>query len=232
MTATRSRSNCGPRARPQNYCRLRNPRLTLISFQRRPSRVDSAHTRQPSLLDAKQSAKRQPYPPLQTLIAAAVLREAGHQVHFLDLTFERDFSYAIRSRRPDVVAVCEDNFNFLTKMCLSTNRRLALDIAAEASSVGAKTIVNSSDATDHLDVYLAGGFDTVIVGELDGALADICSGNGRRPVRRSPFPRVAFTSVRRGGPFEDLDSLPGPAWIFWTCDPTATAGPRPTGTSR
>ena len=50
--------------------------------------------------DAKQSAKRQPYPPLQTLIAAAVLRYAGHQVEFLDLTFERDFSYAIRSCRP------------------------------------------------------------------------------------------------------------------------------------
>ena len=111
-----------------------------------------------------------------------------------------------------MVAVCEDNFNFLTKMCLSTNRRLALDIAAEASSAGAKAIVNSSDATDHPDVYLAGGFDTVIVGELEGALVDICSGKQEAPgtAFTCSSGRVHFGPPRR--PIQDLDSLLGPAW--------------------
>ena len=42
--------------------------------------------------DRKQVRKMQPYPPLQTLIAAALLRRDGHRVVFFDCTFDRDFS--------------------------------------------------------------------------------------------------------------------------------------------
>ena len=116
--------------------------------------------------DPKQVSKMQPYPPLQTLIAAAVLREAGFEVALFDTTFNRDIAPAIAELKPVVVAVCEDNFNFLTKMCLLENRRFACEIAEFAAAHGARAIINSSDATDHPDFYLNAGFDTVILGEL------------------------------------------------------------------
>ncbi len=79
--------------------------------------------------DRKQVRKMQPYPPLQTLIAAARLRECGYTVALLDVTLtaspEREFQAALETHRPRLVAVVEDNFNFLTKMCLMRNRELA-----------------------------------------------------------------------------------------------------------
>src|SRR5262249_31056609 len=68
--------------------------------------------------DRKQVRKMQPYPPLETLIAANVLRREGHEVEFFDCTFDRDYRAVLDRSKPDLVAVCEDNFNFLTKMCL------------------------------------------------------------------------------------------------------------------
>ena len=35
------------------------------------------------------------------------------------------FRAALDRHRPRMVALCEDNFNFLTKMCLTRNRELA-----------------------------------------------------------------------------------------------------------
>jgi anaerobic magnesium-protoporphyrin IX monomethyl ester cyclase len=168
--------------------------------------------------DRKQVRKMQPYPPLQTLIAAAALRREGHSVLFADTTFDRDLSSHIRKRRPDLIAVCEDNFNFLTKMCLLQNRSFAFEIAALAKAEGVQAIVNSSDATDNPALYLEAGFDAVIVGELEATLLDVC---------RSGF-QVAGTAFRNSagavcyGPprrlIEDLDLLPPPAWDLLDAD--------------
>jgi radical SAM superfamily enzyme YgiQ (UPF0313 family) len=161
--------------------------------------------------DRKQVRKMQPYPPLQTLLAAAVLRDAGFEVAFFDTTFDRDIGPFVESLRPDIVAVCEDNFNFLTKMCLLENRRLALEIAQVAAAAGARTVVNSSDATDHPALYLDAGFETVVLGELETSLVDVCRG-------LAGVPGTAWregSAVRYGAPrspIENLDSLPLPAW--------------------
>ena len=53
-----------------------------------------------------------------------------------------------------MVAVCEDNFNFLTKMCLKRNRELAFFMCQAAKEAGLPVAVNSSDATDHVTDYL------------------------------------------------------------------------------
>src|SRR6476660_2454472 len=124
--------------------------------------------------DRKQVRKMQPYPPLQTLIAAALLRRDGHRVVFFDCTFDRDFISTMDVHQPDVVAVCEDNFNFLTKMCLLENRELAFAIAAASRERGIRAIVNSSDSTNNPQAYLAAGFDCVILGELERTLAEVC----------------------------------------------------------
>jgi anaerobic magnesium-protoporphyrin IX monomethyl ester cyclase len=170
--------------------------------------------------DRKQVRKMQPYPPLQTLIAAALLRREGHQVVFFDCTFDRDFASAIARCRPDLVAVCEDNFNFLTKMCLLENRRLAFDIAAAARERGIPAIVNSSDSTNNPQAYLAAGFDLVILGELEQTLVEACrepqacvAGSARWNANTS---RIEYGPPR--APIADLDELPMPAWDLLDVD--------------
>ena len=59
-------------------------------------------------------------------IAAALLRGAGHRGRVLRHDLRPRHPPVIDACEPDVVAVCEDNFNFLTKMCLLENRELAL----------------------------------------------------------------------------------------------------------
>src|SRR5690242_11131155 len=83
--------------------------------------------------DPKQIQKMQPYPPLQTILVAALLRANGIQAWLFDPTFEyseQGFRNAIERAKPDLIVVCEDDFNFLTKMCLAHNRRLAFEMAA------------------------------------------------------------------------------------------------------
>jgi anaerobic magnesium-protoporphyrin IX monomethyl ester cyclase len=148
--------------------------------------------------DRKQVRKMQPYPPLQTLIAASLLRREGHEVVFFDCTFDRDFLPAMDARRPELVVVIEDNFNFLTKMCLLTNRGLAFEIAQAARTRGIPSIINSSDATNNPAMYRAVGFDRVIPGEVEEALVRTCAG----------WPAPAPPAE----PITDLDTLPLPAW--------------------
>jgi anaerobic magnesium-protoporphyrin IX monomethyl ester cyclase len=162
--------------------------------------------------DRKQVQKMQPYPPLQTLIAAAVLRAQGFEVALFDVTFDRDYVSALDRYRPDLVAVCEDNFNYLTKMCLLQNRELALEIAAACAARGIPAVINSSDATDRPNLYLSAGFSRVIFVELESTLADLC--------RQWPRPVAGAAGLDQGvlrhgpprPPIANLDELPSPAW--------------------
>src|ERR1044071_6748212 len=89
--------------------------------------------------DGKQVRKMQPYPPLQTLIAAACLRRQGIDVALFDSTFadpEDGFRQALERHQPKLVVLCEDNFNFLTKMCLLRNRELAYFMCQRAHAAG------------------------------------------------------------------------------------------------
>src|SRR5690349_23827232 len=77
--------------------------------------------------DRKQVRKMQPYPPLGTLYAAALLRQHGFSVALFDTMLEdpeRGFPAALAVHRPKVVAIYEDHFNFLSKMCLSRMREV------------------------------------------------------------------------------------------------------------
>ena len=79
-----------------------------------------------SAFDRKQLERAKPYPPLATLQVAALLRRAGHRVALFDAmladgTAEFDIA-AARGRSRNVVLFYEDNFNFLSKMCLGNMR--------------------------------------------------------------------------------------------------------------
>ena len=73
--------------------------------------------------------------------------------------------------RPRFAVLYEDNFNYLSKMCLLRMREAAFAMLAAARARGCTTIVAGSDATDHAEAYLAAGADAVLLGEGEVTLA-------------------------------------------------------------
>jgi radical SAM superfamily enzyme YgiQ (UPF0313 family) len=168
--------------------------------------------------DRKQAEKMQPYPPLQTLLVAAVLREAGLSVAFCDVAFdnpEQHFENMLRSTAPELVIVCEDDFNFLSKMCLSRNREVAFRMAQIARRRGLRIAVHGADASDHAQEYIDAGFHFVLIGEVEATILELALG-----AAISEIPGLAYRSPGRGklrynakrNLRESLDTLPRPAW--------------------
>lgn len=118
--------------------------------------------------DAKQFERAKPYPPLATLQVAALLRRLGHEVTFFDAMLAagtQDFDARLAATRPDVVLLYEDNYNYLSKMCLGKMREAACAMVASARGAGARVIVAGSDASDAPEVYLHAGADIALRGE-------------------------------------------------------------------
>ncbi len=128
--------------------------------------------------DRKQTRKMQPYPPLGTLYAAGLLRSAGLSVTVFDTMLndpEAGFQSALDLHRPRIVVVFEDNFNFLSKMCLTRMREVAYQILEASQRAGATVLVNGSDASDHAQDYLQRGFRCVLLGEAEATLLETVS---------------------------------------------------------
>jgi anaerobic magnesium-protoporphyrin IX monomethyl ester cyclase len=120
----------------------------------------------------------QPYMPLGTLYAATALRGSGFSVVAFDSMLEAPsvgFDEVLLAHRPNIVAVYEDDFNFLSKMCLTRMREVAWEIARAARAVGAVTIVHGSDSTDNPVLFLENGFDYVLCGEAEETLVQLCA---------------------------------------------------------
>jgi radical SAM superfamily enzyme YgiQ (UPF0313 family) len=83
---------------------------------------------------------------------------------------EENFGKVLRKHQPKIVVVYEDNFNFLSKMCLTRMRKVAFNLAEKAKAAGAITIINGSDATDHVADYLDKDFDYLLAGEAEWTL--------------------------------------------------------------
>ncbi len=178
--------------------------------------------------DEKQLRRMKPYPPLATLLAAAVVRRHGHDVRFFDAMLSagvEEFEAALDDARPAIVGILEDNFNFLTKMCTLRMRRAALDMIAAARARGCRVAVNGSDASDHPGLYLAAGADAVILGEAEQTFTELVSVWTRDAdapldgVAGLALPAAASSTngngVRLTAPraaLKDLDALPLPAW--------------------
>ncbi len=127
--------------------------------------------------DLKQLRKMQPYIPLATLYAATALRDNNISVAAFDPMLEEPFegfSRALAAHRPTIVAVYEDDFNFLSKMCLTRMREVAWRMAESAHAIGAIAIVHGSDATDNPALFLENGFDFVCCGEAEQTLVALC----------------------------------------------------------
>jgi len=134
----------------------------------------------------------QPYTPLGTLYAASALRHNGVSVAVFDPMLEEPsgaFTAMLAKHRPKIVAVYEDDFNFLSKMCLTRMRAVAWQIVQASRSVGAVVIVHGSDSTDNPSLFLENGFDYVLRGESEDALVRLCA------------------SILRGAPLPEIDGL-------------------------
>jgi len=166
--------------------------------------------------DRKQISKMQPYPPLQTLLGAAVLRDHGIGVSLFDVTLnapEKGFAETLIAHSPRLVVVCEDDFNFLSKMCLGRNRELAFAMAAAARGRGVAIAAHGYDASDHVKEYLDAGFDFVLIGEVETTLVELAEGRPLASIHGLAYCDAG--SVRHNPPRElrtDLGTLPRPAW--------------------
>lgn len=128
-------------------------------------------------LDPKQLRKMQPYMPLGTLYAATALRENGISVVAFDSMLEEPsakLDTLLETCKPQIVVVYEDDFNFLSKMCLTRMRDVAWKIAKAARAMGSITVVHGSDSTDNPLLFLENGFDYVLCGEAEKALVRLC----------------------------------------------------------
>ncbi len=89
------------------------------------------------ILDLKELEKNMPYPPLGTLIAATLLKKLGHEIIFYDAMLSQspqDFIETIKNQIPDLLLIYDDEFNYLTKMCLSNMRDAAVSFIEQAKA--------------------------------------------------------------------------------------------------
>src|SRR5919202_688856 len=125
----------------------------------------------PKLWDAMQ-----PYPPLGTLYAASYIRVRGYSVALFDAMLaqsEEEWAAALDRHKPKYAVLFEDNFNYLSKMCLLRMREAAFTMSAMAKARGCTVIVCGANATDHAEKYLAHGADYVLIGEGEETLGEL-----------------------------------------------------------
>jgi anaerobic magnesium-protoporphyrin IX monomethyl ester cyclase len=170
-------------------------------------------------LDAKQWKFKQPYPPLGTLLAAAVIQELGFSLSFHDSNLEESpqYIFPFLKNRPIYFVIYDDGFNYLTKMCLTSMREASFEMIREAKRNGCTVIVNNSDAADHYEKYFAQGADYVIRGEGEETLKELLKAleNDRDASSISGIAflkdgKIIINATRQV--LKDLDSLPFPAW--------------------
>jgi radical SAM superfamily enzyme YgiQ (UPF0313 family) len=171
-------------------------------------------------LDPKQWKDGRPYPPLGTLQVAGLLRSKGHVVHLFDTALSAgpaELGPVLKNLDPEVLVIQDDSFNYLTKMCLGVMRDAALQMIRMGRDAGCRIVVNSSDATDHPEVYLRAGATAVVMGESEEALVELLeawgSGGDWRMLANLAYMDEAQLVIRSRRPvMRALDELPLPAW--------------------
>jgi anaerobic magnesium-protoporphyrin IX monomethyl ester cyclase len=171
--------------------------------------------------DPKQWAAGQPYPPIGTLYAAALMREKGYSVSLFDTMFAHspeEIIPSLENNNPDFLVLYDDGFNYLTKMCLTNMREAAFKMIKLARQNGCTVIVSSSDSTDHYERYLHEGADFILLGEAEQTISELITAIGKKQNNFLSIAGLAYKqddavikTVRRNV-LKDLDSLPFPAW--------------------
>lgn len=170
--------------------------------------------------DKKRWKMMQPYAPLGTLYAASFLRENGFEVDFFDTNLknsEEEIIPLITEFKPDILIIYDDEFNYLTKMCLTNMREAAFKIIKIGKEHGSKVIISSSDATDRFEQYLNAGADFVIPGEGEKTLLELVNSIDNIEKIKN-IEGLIFTEkdkiikTPKRPSIINLDELPQPAW--------------------
>lgn len=176
--------------------------------------------------DPKLWAAMQPYPPLGTLYAASFMRAQGYNVALFDAMLAaspEEWAQALERYCPRYAVIYEDNFNYLSKMCLLNMREAAFTMIQMAQARGCRVIVCGSDATDHAEAYLEVGANYVLLGEGEETLAELLHqlsiDNGQLTIDNCALipglayhtPEGARRNPRRPA-MQHIDRLPFPAW--------------------
>lgn len=181
--------------------------------------------------DPKEWRQKRPYAPLGTLYAVRVARDAGHEVSFFDAMLaenENDIVPAIKRAAPRATIFFEDNFNYLSKMCLTRMREACFRMANYAKAASSLVIAQGSDPVDHLHEYFTHGVDVVICGEGEETLAELLAFLERTPqfdtddaeitTELRKIDGIAFRhrgdtiTTQRRAPIRHLDTIAFPAW--------------------
>ena len=177
------------------------------------------------VLDPKEHERNMPYPPLGSLYAATILKESGHEVNFFDSMMSGNISELerkIREINPDIFIIYDDEFNYLTKMCLSNMRDAAIRFIKTAKKLKIPSIVYSSDAADFPDSYLNAGCAAVIFGEGEMTLQELINSFEKNDYEQIKYEIKGIRFLRDGKAYstgrrklmEDIDSLPMPDYSF------------------
>ncbi len=171
--------------------------------------------------DQKEFKAMMPYPPLGTLYAASYARQHGFTVAFADSMLAESEEHIVpllKHHQPKVFVIYDDDFNYLTKMCLSRMREASFRMSKFAKDRGCTVIVHGSDPVDHLEKYFANGADYVICGEGEETLVETLglllsrdraleTIDGLAYCENGRVKQNAHRRVR-----QNLDELPFPAW--------------------
>ena len=172
-------------------------------------------------LDPKQWANKKPYPPLGTIQAAALARDAGFEVDLFDTNLRespQEIKEELERDPPRFLVIYDDGFNYLTKMCLTVMREAAFTLIKMAKAKGSTVIISSSDATDHYEKYLKKGADFVLLGEGEVTLKELLCGLELGMEDFQNIEGLVYQSegemvrTRPRTVLRDLDSLPMAAW--------------------
>lgn len=186
--------------------------------------------------DAKLWETMQPYPPLGTMYAASYMRSYGYDVSLFDAMLaesEDEWAQALDRNPPRFAVLYEDNFNYLSKMCLLRMRQAAFTMMAMARQRGCTVIISGADASDHVEEYFRHGANYILIGEGELTLLELIDSlSGRKETPLESILGLAYlpsdsdpssTKKRATGELRpvvnlrrpdirNLDALPFPAW--------------------
>lgn len=177
------------------------------------------------VLDPKEFARKMPYPPLGTLYAAAIIKELNHEVIFYDSMISinpDEFIEKIDTENPNLILLYDDEFNYLTKMCLSRMRDKAVEFIKKGKSKNIPVVVYSSDAADFPQYYLSAGCDAIIYGEGEETLKEVVASFSNNSFESEKFKinglkfllNESIYETPKRKLLENLNALPNPDYSF------------------
>ncbi len=184
-------------------------------------------------LDPKEAAAGKPYPPLASITLVSWLKqELGIDAVFYDVMFDETVDglvEAVRVHKPDVFILYDDDFNFLTKMCLQNMREAIFEAMSRIDKKGLFW-AHGSDASDQAEDYLNAGFDLIINRNAEKTVVELLQeliANGKLPELNTvdginymnDGQLVTRPQIRKNLP---LENAPLPAWKSIDVEPYRT----------